>query len=386
MAGVAAHRPVGAAERPVVDRDEVREAPGLEAAHARVGLVDRVPAEALLDAADRLEALARVAASARRARARAGSGCGASRRRRSARRARRRRARATGRRRSARSARGSSPGCSSMSPSSFITCVYSRQSPAAARPALKVRGAAARASRSRTGLRQRAGLDDGRGTAPRASSRRRISSVSSSEPSSTTIQRAGGSSWAATARTTRSMCAASLRTGEMMRMRGSTPDSNAPARLGLPRSIMRPAPAPGRRRTRGATARASAATRSAWRRRRRRRRGGRAARGRRPARSSRGRACRVEQDLARPALQVARAASSTAAPRSPASGGRGCRRAASARSASRRIHFFSPPRTLSSAGIEAASSISSWSSSGERASSACAIVAMSIFAIRSSAR
>ena len=54
------------------------------------------------------------------------------------------------------------------------------------------------------------------------------------------------------------------------------------------------------------------------------------------------------------------------------------------RSASRRIHFFSRPRTFSSAGIEAASSISWWSRNGERASSAWAIVAMSIFAIRSS--
>ena len=43
-----------------MDRDEVREAPDLEPAHARVGLVDRVPAEALLDAIDGLEALARV--------------------------------------------------------------------------------------------------------------------------------------------------------------------------------------------------------------------------------------------------------------------------------------------------------------------------------------
>jgi hypothetical protein len=39
-----------------------------------------------------------------------------------------------------------------------------------------------------------------------------------------------------------------------------------------------------------------------------------------------------------------------------------------------------------SAGIEAASSMSSWSRNGERASSEWAIVAMSIFAMRSSTR
>src|SRR5215211_3771635 len=60
VACVAAHRPVGATKRPMVDRDQVREAPCLESAHARIRLVDRVPAETLLDAADRREALSRV--------------------------------------------------------------------------------------------------------------------------------------------------------------------------------------------------------------------------------------------------------------------------------------------------------------------------------------
>src|SRR4051812_45881077 len=60
VARVAAQRAVGAAQRPVMDRDQVREAPHPEAAHARVSLVDGVPAEALLDAFDGLEALPRV--------------------------------------------------------------------------------------------------------------------------------------------------------------------------------------------------------------------------------------------------------------------------------------------------------------------------------------
>src|SRR4051812_37635092 len=58
VAGMAAQRPVGAPEWTMVDRHEVREAPRLVVAHARVGLVDRVPAEPLLDAADRREAVA----------------------------------------------------------------------------------------------------------------------------------------------------------------------------------------------------------------------------------------------------------------------------------------------------------------------------------------
>ena len=54
----------------------------------------------------------------------------------------------------------------------------------------------------------------------------------------------------------------------------------------------------------------------------------------------------VEQDVARPRRAGRRAATTTAARRSPASGGRGCRRAASRACASRRIHFFSEPRDL----------------------------------------
>ena len=53
------------------------------------------------------------------------------------------------------------------------------------------------------------------------------------------------------------------------------------------------------------------------------------------------------------------------------------------RRAARRATFFCLPRTLNRGGSEAASSMNSWSSSGERASSECAIVAMSIFASRS---
>ena len=67
------------------------------------------------------------------------------------------------------------------------------------------------------------------------------------------------------------------------------------------------------------------------------------------------------------------------APRTPAWAGRGSR--PEARLAAPRAGSTSSrrPRTLRSAGIEAANSISSWSRSGERASSACAIVAMSIW-------
>src|SRR3954466_11080359 len=61
VARIAAQRPVAAADRPVVHADEVVEVHGLVAVHACVGAVDRVPAEALLDAADRREALGGVA-------------------------------------------------------------------------------------------------------------------------------------------------------------------------------------------------------------------------------------------------------------------------------------------------------------------------------------
>ncbi len=167
----------------------------------------------------------------------------------------------------------------------------------------------------------------------------------SSERSSTTIQRAGGSSWAATARTTRSMCAASLRTGEMMRMRGCTrTDTTSRTRRALPRAHAAAAsgPRPRRRRTRGARARASAAPRCAWRRRRRPRRGGRAARAPRRARSSRGRACRGSSRMSR--AQRAQVAAEPARERHREAllrAGRGSSSGSQPRSASRRIHFFS---------------------------------------------
>src|SRR4051812_33899864 len=44
----------------MVDRAEVEEVPRGEPAHPRVRLIDRVPPEPLLDAADRFEAFARV--------------------------------------------------------------------------------------------------------------------------------------------------------------------------------------------------------------------------------------------------------------------------------------------------------------------------------------
>ena len=56
MAGAAAQGAVGAGQRAVVDGDHVLEAAHAEAVHARVDLVDGVPPEALLDAADGLEA------------------------------------------------------------------------------------------------------------------------------------------------------------------------------------------------------------------------------------------------------------------------------------------------------------------------------------------
>ena len=215
-----------------------------------------------------------------------------------------------------------------MSPSSFITCVYSRQSPAAARPTVEGarRGGAREPVAHDRPAARRHSKTSRNGTS--GSSRRRISSVSSSEPSSTTIQRAGGSSCAATARTTRSMCAASLRTGETIRMRGLHARINAHGRLRLALGHAASSQRRTRRRTRAATARASAASRSAW---RRRRPGGVAIQqpldGRRLEVSALERApgragCRAPSPAGRSA------ASSTAAPRSPASGGRGCRTAA----------------------------------------------------------
>src|SRR6185312_15586507 len=60
VAGAAAQYPVSARKRTVVDRDRIGERAGLEARHPRVRFIDRVPAEARLQASDRPEALARV--------------------------------------------------------------------------------------------------------------------------------------------------------------------------------------------------------------------------------------------------------------------------------------------------------------------------------------
>ena len=58
VAGAAAQAAVGRAPGAVVAGDDVVEGAGLPAAHAGVRLVDRVPGEALGDAADLLQALA----------------------------------------------------------------------------------------------------------------------------------------------------------------------------------------------------------------------------------------------------------------------------------------------------------------------------------------
>ena len=71
-----------------------------------------------------------------------------------------------------------------------------------------------------------------------------MAAVSSVEPSSTTIQDTGGRVWAATERATRSTCAASLRMGEMMRMRACMPNepsgrAPASAEVGERRAVTR---------------------------------------------------------------------------------------------------------------------------------------------------